>query len=116
MGVKITLDGIKAGGNTKVLRNAKIRSTDAELILRDLTVDGNAEILENLDIDDFCNEVMSDDVLFGMSPEEYISFQKVIKHKNRNRSTFLNSLFQHLLSFSEGVIASVVASFLTQQR
>ena len=114
MAVKITLEGIKASGNAKVLSNAKIHTKDAEVELRNLTVDGNAEILQDLDINDFCDKLTSNDLCSKMAPNEYASIQQLLAKKNGNRSTFLKSLAQHLFSFSEGVAASVIATLLTK--
>lgn len=114
MAVKITLEGIKASGNAKVLSNARIHTKETEVELRNLTVDGNAEILQGLDIDDFCNRVMSSEVLSRMTTQEYASIQRILIQKDKKRATFLKGLAQHLLSFSEGVVASVVATLLTK--
>lgn len=114
MSVKISLEGINASGNAKVLKNATLHTRDAEVTLRNLTVDGNAEILQDFDINDFRDIVTSNEVLSRMSAKEYASIQPILMQKDKGRTAFLKGLAQHLLTFSEGVAANVVATLLTK--
>lgn len=108
MGVVINIKNSKIGGSAKVLNNATIQG-QASVELDSVTIDGNAIVLDNLNIQDFCQEM---GCRYGqMTPEEYISIQKVLSQRS-NREKFLKQLKTHLVNFTEGVAASIVAGRL----
>lgn len=105
MGAVINIKNSKIGGNAKVLNNATIMG-QASVELDSVTINGNAVVLHNLNIQDFCQEMNHQ--YAQMTPEEYISIQKVLSQKS-NKEKFLRQLKTHMVNFAEGVAASVVA-------
>lgn len=112
MSITINLENLNVSGEAEVLNKARIRAENANINLRNLTVGGKAKILEELDINEFCDKIEDKNVCAMMSADEYASIQKVLRQKNKDKSTFLKLLLQHIVSFSEGVAASIVASSL----
>lgn len=108
MGVVINIKNSKIRDNARVLNNATILG-QATVELDSVTIDGNAVVLDNLNIQDFCQEMNHN--YAKMTPEEYISFQKVLSQKS-NKEKFLKQLKTHLVNFTEGVAASIVAGRL----
>ena len=48
-----------------------------------------------------------------MSEEENASLQRILKQRG-NRKAFTGALCKHLASFAEGVVASVVATYISK--
>lgn len=71
----------------------------------------NSELFSNLDIPEFCSKVESQQEILRMSGEEYASLQHILK-QHGNRKAFTEALCKHLASFAEGVVASVVATYI----
>lgn len=109
MGAVINIKNSKIGGNAKVLNNATIMG-QASVELDSVTINGNAVVLDNLNIQDFCQEIEKGYV--QMTQEEYASIQRVLRQKDSGREKFLRLLKNHLASFAEGVAASAVAACL----
>lgn len=108
MGVVINIKNSKIGNDAKVLNNATIMG-QASVELNSVTIDGNAVVLDNLNVHDFCEE--TNHRYAQMTQDEYISIQKVLSQKS-NKEKFMKLLKTHLLNFTEGVAASIVAGCL----
>lgn len=109
MDATINMKNSKIGGNAKVLTDVTIEGS-ASVELDSVTIDGNAVVLDNLNIQNFCQKLEHSYAL--MTPDEYISIQKVLRQKNSGKEKFLKLLKAHLVNFAEGVAASVVAGCL----
>lgn len=64
-----------------------------------------SKLFTDLNVSQFCTSVKNQ----SMSSAEYTSMQSVLK-KHADKKAFVDALVQHLVSFSEGVAASVLAS------
>lgn len=73
----------------------------------------NSELFSNLDIPEFCSKVGSCQETLQMSEEENASLQRILKQRG-NRKAFTEALCKHLASFAEGVVASVVATYISK--
>lgn len=109
MGAVINIKNSKIGDNAKVLTNATIVGS-ASVELDSVTIDGNAVVLDNLNIQDFCQRIGQ--TYAQMTPEEYNSIQALLRQQCTCKENFLKLLKKHLVSFAEGVAASVVAGCL----
>lgn len=94
--------------DSSIFSNVNGAMEDAEIILKGLTVT-NAKLFTDINVSEFCTEVENKENASKMSQTEYAKIQKVLQ-KRADRKAFVDALFQHLLSFSEGVAASIVAS------
>lgn len=109
MPVTINLNNVKVRDDARLLTNATITG-DASIDMDSVTIGGRADVLSNLNVQDFCQQIQR--TYHQMSPAEYASIQKVLNQKNGNQENFLNLLKSHLVNFAEGVAASVVAGCL----
>lgn len=94
--------------NSSIIRNVNGQMEDAQITLRGVKI-SNSQLFTDLNISGFCADIEQGHR--KMSDEEYSSMQRVIK-KRADRKAFVNALYQHLISFSEGVAASIVASYI----
>lgn len=111
MSAMVNFKNVMICGNAKVLNNASLSSSEA-INFEDVTIADCAIVLENLNISQFCDAVQK--ASSKMEPKEYASIQSVLAQKNGNKQTFLSHLRQHLISFAEGVVASIVANAITK--
>lgn len=100
---------MKVRDDARLLTNATI-SGDALIDMDSVTIEGKADVLSNLNIQDFCQQV--ERTYHQMSPAEYASIQKVLNQKNGKQDDFLKLLKSHLVNFAEGIVASIVAGYL----
>lgn len=77
---------------------------DANIIIRGVKLT-RTDLFTDLNISQFCTSIKNQ----SMSSEENASMQNVLK-KRADKKAFIDSLVQHLVSFSEGVAASILAS------
>lgn len=107
MAFKFTLENSTIN-DSSVFSNVNGVMEDAEIVLKGLSVT-NAKLFTDINVSEFCSGVEKKTNISKMSQTEYASIQNVLQ-KRADRKAFVNALFQHLLSFSEGVAASIVAS------
>ena len=114
MGIEINLSGMKIGDNVRLLNDASIRG-DGEVSLRleSLELSGQAAILDNLQIDSVLEELGKRVLQMDKDSDEYLRIQEILKRKQWKKENFINCVLKHVSDFSQGVLASVVANFLT---
>ena len=83
---------------------------NVDLRLKGVYADGDASMLNGLTVNDICDSISKADR--RMTPEEYEHFQKVLQQRKGPKQRFMQALYQHILSFSEGVAARVGAAKL----
>lgn len=89
MGTVINLKNVEIGDNARVLNSAAITGS-ASIGLDSVTINGNAVVLDNLNIQDFCQEIKRAET--QMTPEEYSSIQALLCQQSDDRGAFLKSL------------------------
>ena len=99
MGTVINLKNVEIGDNARVLNSAAITGS-ASIGLDSVTINGDAVVLNNLNIQDFCQEIKRTET------------QALLRQQSDDRGAFLKSLKNHLVSFAEGIAASIVAGCL----
>lgn len=77
---------------------------DANIMIRGVML-SKSSLFTDLNISQFCASIKKQ----NMSSEENASMQNVLK-KSVDKKAFIDSLIHHLVSFSEGVAASILAS------
>lgn len=112
MGLRITMNGVTVQGDSSLLNHSKIQASDAEITLSDVKITENSHVLENLDLEALCGELerASQELPFGTL--ERVSIRQLLRQGTGDKIAFAKLLFRHLVNFSEGVAASVVASLL----
>lgn len=109
MGFEFTLEHSKVKDSDIFCRNYGIMP-DGKIKLNDLELT-NAKLFCDLDMSSFCSKAEQKEN--AMTPQELESIRKVLKQRT-DKAAFVAALWKHLVSFSEGVAASLVASCLTK--
>lgn len=112
MGIKIVIDNVQASERASILSNATIACSDAEFQIRDTILSGDASVLKDINVTEFCSEL--EDSLSKIDPKsaEYHSLQALFNSRKQSKKIFLQKLLNHLLRFSEGVAINIVATLL----
>lgn len=109
MAIDIQIKNLDVKGNTRLLNNAMLQGSTS-INLDNIAISGGSVILDNLNVTDFCNAIQG--TYSQMSASERASMEKVLAQKENKKSSFIRTLRQHLVNFSEGVAAGVVANWL----
>lgn len=113
MAFKFTLEGTNVEGSnifTGIIGQMNGLTDDAEIVIKGGCIT-NSQLFSNLNIPEFCSKVESRQKTLQMSEEENASLQRILKQRE-NKKVFTEALCKHLASFTEGVVASVVASYI----
>lgn len=111
MAINITVDNSKISDNSSVLGRATIegtKDTDLTIKLKELEVNGQATVLDDLKVK-VMEELKHEASSMDKNSVEYKEIQEFLEKKQWNKSHIIN----HLKSFSEGVLASIIANYLT---
>ena len=109
MAVEIKVNNLHINGNSRMLNKATLPD-NTSLHLEGICISGDAVILNELNVAAFCDAIQA--TAYKMSASEYASIQKVLRKEKSGKDCFLKALRQHLVNFSEGVAASVVANWI----
>lgn len=107
----ITLRNVTVKDNGRLLNNATL-SGSRDVLVDGAYIEGNAAVLENLKVGDYLQEV--ENHAYEMSPEEYASFQELLKKEKGGKDSFLTSLRKHLSDFAVGVAANVLSAWISK--
>ena len=116
MKIKISMDDTKISGTSSVLSNSLImggENDDVRIKLHNLDVGEQARLLENLEISSVLEELSKRVEGMDKDADEYCEIQEILKVRQWNREGFTRCITKHLGEFSQGVLASVVANFIT---
>lgn len=115
MGINISLSDMKINDNAKVLNNASIKSNeDVSINLQSMEINGQAAVLNDLEIDSVLQELNKRIQKMDKNSDEYFRIQEILKVKRWKKKNFINCVIAHMGEFSQGVLASVLANFLTK--
>lgn len=112
---EISVENLDISGSAEVGNDIRIvDNEDGKISIKDIIIKGDAKILNNLDIQAVKNDLVS--ILSGMDKEsrEYMSMKRIMDNGENDDKTFRKKLFDHLKNFTEGVVASVVANYITK--
>lgn len=103
MGFKFTLENAEIE-NSEIFTNVRGLPVDGDIVIRGVKLT-KSKLFTDLDIPQFCASIQNQ----HMDIAERTSIQGVLK-KQGNKKAFIDALAQHLVSFAEGVAASIVAN------
>ena len=112
MSVKITMENVTIGDKAKILNDARIDSSDAKIKLKDLILSGESEVLERIQINDVCGELRKQMNRLDKASAEYLSLEELLSVGKKDKQSFWQEVWKHLVSFSEGVAVNVVTGLL----
>ncbi len=119
MGININMEGIKIGGNAEVLNDLIVKGsldTPVDIVLKNAKIFGHAVVLKNVRIDSVLNELSKEAQAMNTSSSEYLEIQKILGKQKWDVKEFTRCIKNHLVNFSEGVLASILAAYLTSIR
>lgn len=116
MGCKIDISGLKVGGDAEILDRVEIGEVDnIDINVKNLNVDGKMTLLNDLQINTLIAELREKSLSMDKNSKEYVGIQEILRKKKWNKADFIKQIGRHMASFSEGVLASIVAGFLIKQ-
>lgn len=113
MSIKIVIDNVQASDRASILSNATITCSDAEFQIKDSILNGDASVLKDINVTEFCSELEDNLSKMDSAAEEYHSLQNLFNSRKQSKKVFLQNLFKHMLHFSEGIAINIVAALLT---
>lgn len=112
MGIKINISDSKISGN--VLNNTSIKGNDdVNIELSKLEVNKEAALLNDLQIEAIMQKLSKEAEVINQNSDEYYEIKKLLENKSNDYNSLSKKIFKHITEFSEGVLASIVANFLT---
>lgn len=114
MGVEINIGNTKISGNARVLNETTIKNnSDVKINVLDSEINGQAVVLENLKIDSILEELKQKVGQMDKDSKEYLEIQAMLGAGQEENKNMIERIKKHLLEFSQGVLASIVANMLT---
>lgn len=117
MGININMTGIEIGGEADVLNNLTIKGsidTPVDIVLENAKIFGHAVVLKNVKIDSVLKQLSEKAQTMNTSSSEYLEIKKILGKRKWDVKEFTACVKNHLINFSEGVLASILATYLTQ--
>lgn len=115
MGIEIDLSDLNVSDNAEIMDNIKIRnSDDIHISLKNLEISEYARVLNNLEVDSVLNELKQQAQSMDTNSAEYSQIKQIVNAKQWNKAAFVGCVMKHISEFSQGVLASIVANFITK--
>lgn len=114
MAIKISISNSMITEDARVLNNARISdSGDIGIDIYDTKINGRAVVWENLSVEPVLNELNQKAEMMDRNSREFEQIQRIIEVKNWNKKEFIRCIAKHVAEFSQGVLASVIANYIT---
>lgn len=114
MRIEINLSDMRINGDAQILNRATIQgSQDVGIKLNNLEVNGKAVVFDDLKINSILEELNASVQRMDKNSDEYYKIQDMLQEKQWNEKKFIKCVKEHVSNFSQGVLASIVANFLT---
>ncbi len=116
MSIKIEIKNNVIKGNTKIGNNSKITegfNSESTISINNSDIKGDISILENLEISTVFNQVKVCMRQMEKNSIEYQDLKLLLEEDKTNRVEILNHIKNHLANFAQGVLASVIANYIS---
>lgn len=114
MCLKIQIKNSKFSDDAKVLNDVSIHGRDdVNLKLDYVTVDGRANLMNNLKIAAVVSEIENEMKDMDSSLEEYKAMSKLISKKNSTKEEFFGKVFECLGKFAGGVLEGILSKLFS---
>ena len=114
MPVRICISNSTITQDARVLNNATIRDDqEINIDILNTKVNGRAVVWENLSIEPVLTELKQKSELMDRDSREFGEVQKILQVKSWNKKDFIKCIAQHVTEFSRGVLASIVANYIS---
>lgn len=116
MGITISIVNTEIGDEANVFENVTIArdiDTPVDIVIEDTKIFGHAVVLKNLKIQAVLEELERKTQKMNDFSEEYYAVKEILKRDQWNTEDFIKCVKKHLASFSQGILASVLANYLT---
>lgn len=109
-GVTIKITNSTITGKSRLLNDAHIKGT-AEIIIDGLHASDEAEVLENINIDEFSYRLSEEILKLSPESEEYQALLKLTAQiKGGDKHKKLKAIRNHILHFVEGVAINIISN------
>lgn len=112
MGCRIEISNISVDGDANFMNNMSIDDDNTDIIVKGVNVKGSLEMLNDLEIRLMMASLEDRVLSMEKNSEEYRYIKKILNEEQWNVGKFCKCIGKHLAQFSEGVLASVIANFL----
>lgn len=111
MSVIINISDLSMSGNSKLLNDAKIHAdSDVQIELSHLELMDYAEFLNGFDAETISTDIKKRISSMDKNSSEYKEIQNLFCSSKMN----LDKLKRHIAKFSEGVVAQVLANYISR--
>ena len=115
MGIEINLSDLNIGRNAEVMNGATVRnSDDVQISLENIEIREYAKVLNHLEIDPVINELRQQAQSMDRNSDEYLEIKNIVSVKQWNKDNFIKCAIKHIGEFSQGVLASIIANYITK--
>lgn len=115
MGISIKMSGLEVSDDSKVFNHVVIKNNeDIDIDLRNSKIFGHASVLSDLEIENMLKELNYEVQNMDKSSKEYSGICEIIKMQMGNKTELFNRIANHLGEFSQGILASVIANYITR--
>lgn len=114
MAIRISISDSIITQEARVLNNIAIRDNgDIDVSISDTKIDGRAVVWEKLSIEPVINDLSQKAKLMDRNSHEFGEVQKILQVKSWSRKEFIKCVAKHVTEFSQGVLASVIANYIS---
>lgn len=114
MAIRISISNATIVQDARVLNNVTIRDDgDIAIDISDTTIGGKTVVWENLNIEAVINDLNKRAMLMDRNSREYGEVQEILQIKTWDKKTFIRCIAKHVTEFSQGVLASIIANYIS---
>lgn len=114
MEIDINLNNLHVKGDAEIIEDAQISGNNIHIDLEEIEIEGQAKILNNLDIIPILELLRQQAANMDEGSVEYSAVQSILKVKGWDKHSFAKCIRKHVSEFSKGVLASIVANYFTR--
>lgn len=112
MGINISIEDSKIGGNARILNNTTVGNpAEIDIRLKNTEIKKEIELLSNTKIAD---AIEAAEKGLSADSEEYMALEKIKNNRETDGASIKRAVLNHIASFANGTLASILASYITK--
>ena len=110
MGINISLEDTKIGGNAKILNETVIgESTEIEIRFKNTEIQKGVELLTKTEIAKAVNTAEKN---LPTDSEEFKALEKIKNNKSMDVQSIRKAVLHHIATFATGTLANILSSYI----
>lgn len=114
--INITITGSEFHKNTEIMDGTKIKG---KVLVPEVKIDqtkflGDLKLLNNLEMEEVVDSLQEKISTIDKNSSEYSSLLSILNTDRSNKKVLLQKVKEHIITFSEGVLAGIVSGLLTK--